>query len=484
MPDTARRLGAAALALLAGAAALGCVDSRPRDAEFYRQALHADVPKAPPPVVEKVGPTEAAAAGRPPAALPQAVQALLDQDQLALADCFLVAVACNERLAVAGESLLQTVLRRDQALSAVLPRLSATANAFQQEALEKGVGGSSPPRPDHRDFSIQLKQPLFHGLKEFAALRQTGHQGEAAREALRDEERAVYLVVAQAFYSVLLAEAQIKALETTVHVEEERLREVRARQQNGLARRTEVLAIETQLAQDQASLEQARNAVAIARSRLGVVVGCPVVKPLADTDVVPTVPEDPAPLIEEALDHRPDLKKLVHDADAAEDGVAVQRGDLWPALDLTGNWYAWRDGYPETQKETHWDVTAALSYPFFEGGLTRARIREAESLLRQARLRLATRLREVGGEVREAYLNLQSDAKLYERYEAGLRLADENYRLVQEEYRQGLAANLEVLTAHNQLERARLDVERQRYQRRLDGTQLDVVVGRKPGPTQ
>jgi outer membrane protein TolC len=58
--------------------------------------------------------------------------------------------------------------------------------------------------------------------------------------------------------------------------------------------------------------------------------------------------------------------------------------------------------------------------------------------------------------------------------------ADENYRLIQEEYRAGLATNLEVLAAQNQFLSARLDNDRQHYLVKLDQVGLEVAQGLLP----
>ncbi|MBI5369435.1 MAG: TolC family protein [Planctomycetes bacterium] len=461
------------------AAAPGCTDARPRNPDLYRQALAEDL--------GAVGP-RADAGGATSPATPALGAPALPAGPLDLTACVRLALRQNERLALAGESWLQTVLRRDQAIALVLPAVTAKGSYFRQDEFHaagssgggESGGSSSSVEPDRREAVLQIKQPIFHGFKDFAASGQAGRLAEAAREGLREEERAVALLAAEGFYRVLSAQAQAETLVASVTLGEERLREVTARHQQGLARRTDVLAVDTQLARDRALLTQARNLADGARVRLGVILGGDTPAALADDTLERTPPAAVGELIAVALERRPDLRRLAAEIAAAEQAVSVEQGDLWPAADVTANWYAHREGFSTTQQATDWDVTLNLEYPLFEGGITRARIREAESAQRQARLRHAAAARAVAGEVRAARLDLESSDALCGQFEANLRLADENHRLAQEEYRQGLGSNLEVLVAQNQLQAARLDLERQKYQRRLDAVALDAAIGLWP----
>jgi len=88
--------------------------------------------------------------------------------------------------------------------------------------------------------------------------------------------------------------------------------------------------------------------------------------------------------------------------------------------------------------------------------------------------------RQVGVEIQNAWLTLESDRAQLETLEKSVASADENDRLVREEYRSGLATNLEVITGHNQLLSARLELERQKYQVKLDWIALKLAQGLLP----
>ena len=107
----------------------------------------------------------------------------------------------------------------------------------------------------------------------------------------------------------------------------------------------------------------------------------------------------------------------------------------------------------------------------------------AQSLLRQAELARDELTRQVELEVRNAFLTLQSDLATLATLEASVQAADENCRLLLEEYRQGLASNLEVVTGQNQLLSARINLEHQKNQVRIDWVALKLTHGLVPEGT-
>jgi outer membrane protein TolC len=291
--------------------------------------------------------------------------------------------------------------------------------------------------------------------------------------------RLLYRDLAAAFYSALQAEANVATWVDTAALGHRRLDEVRARNEVGLARRTEVLLVESQLAADESSLVRARNDAAVARDVLARLAGTPVDRPLKDTLELPA---DVGAVADEsgALANRSDLLALERDVEAARRIVRVARGEYFPVIDLEADWYLWRKNYSTFQQETDWTAQVNFTFPLFQGGRIRASVATAESRLRQAELRREELEREIRQEVRAAALLVSTDAGLLRTAEARVASADENLRLVSEEYRNDLATNLEVYSAQNQLLAGRLELDRQRNQLKLDWLALRTAQGLLP----
>jgi outer membrane protein TolC len=435
-----------------------------------------------------------------------------------LLDVFEVAAAQNEQVLRAGEDTAQARILKLQARSAILPHLSFEDNYYRQNKVTIPVvtGGTETAFSfaDNRNQAfIKLEQTIFSGLRDRSFLAYSRSNIEAFEHLEEDARRLLYASVAQAFYAVLQKEGEVKALEDSVTVERERAREIQARHEAGLARKTEVLLVQSQLAEDESTLTRARNDLEVAREQLGFLVTIPVDLPLRDDLMVPELavagsespaaapqlsaaseePSAPSPgssaptlegMLREAKGSRRDLKALDRQVDAARYQITVARGEYYPDVSLEVDRYLDRNNYSTFQQETDWSAQVDLTFPIFDGGRIHANVLQAQSRLRQLALDRDELERRIALEVETAWRTLQSDAAQRATLEVSVASAQENDRLVQEEYRNGLATNLEVITGHNQLLSARLDLERQKYQVKLDWVALKLFQGLYPTPAE
>ena len=445
-------------------------------------------------------PRPAAAAGdaalaRPlPSVLPAeqvaAAQSIADaartRGHATLADCFRLAEATNEDLLSADEDRLQALLRRDQAIAGIQPSLSLSAYAFAQDRVAgggsssggSGGGGSFSGSSDREQWAFVVRQPVFKGFAEFRALEVARRSGEARAAVMDSLRNALRRSVARAFFGVLAAEADVRTLEESEKLDRTRVGEMRARLENGIARRSEVLLLESQLQQTLGSLRRARTQRDVTRAVLDELVGVPLGLPLLDAAApIDALPSRDAALAE-AIRARPELKAAGLNSDVAEAQIAVVQSGYWPTASFVANRYMGRSGFSSSSKETNWDAQINLDFPFFEGGATQARERTARSDLRKARLAESGTLRSVVQDVESTLASAAAGAELLGTFERNVQIATENLALLREEYAHGIATNLEVLTAQNNLQAAQLELERQRLLNRLDRVELSLALGR------
>ena len=463
-------LGAALLTAFAAGAVPAAADSAPRNespaAQVRESPLTANTGESvPPPASNATAPgSEPAAAG------------------LTLAESFRIAVERSERIGRAHQDYNQAVAVKRNALSAVLPQLSLENVYFRQNQVEisptGGVGSAFTFSDSRNDLYLQLTQPIFSGLRDRNFLASARHSIEASRHGIEEARRLLYADLSQAFFTVLQRQGEVETLEDSVSVERERVREVRARQEVGLARRTEYLLVEAQLAEDESDLTRARNDLQVALQRLGFLMGRPVAGPLRDDIVLPDPLGEEPPSFEEALQARSDMRQLERQVEAARYQVAVSRGSYFPSIDLEARNYLDRQNVSEFAQETDWTAEVTFSFPIFDGGRARAGVFNARADLDRATLSRDELARQIALEIETVWRTLQSDLARLRTLESSVASADESYRLVQEEYRAGLATNLEVITAHNLFLSSSLERERQRYQVKLDWVALELARGR------
>jgi len=408
---------------------------------------------------------------------------------LTLQDCFAIAVRENERIGRAREDYTQAGLVKLQARGSVLPQVTLEDNYYRQNKVTiPATGGTASAfsfADSRNQVTVHLTQPLFSGLRERNFYKYADANIRTFAYALEDARRQLYMSVAQDFYVVLQIEGEVRALEDTVRVEKERFKEIQARREAGLARKSEVLLVESQLARDESRLTRTRNDLQVARQRLTFLLTVPADLPLRDE--FPAVSsgageesDELAALIRNARSNRSDLKQRESAVRAAEYQVAVARGAYFPSIDLDAYGYLDRTNYSEFQEKTDWSAQIDFTFPVFDGGRIKSDLLTAKSRLQQAILDRDQLARQVELEVEAASLTVRSDEAQLKTLEVSVASADENYNLVKEEYRNGLATNLEVFAAQNQLLSARLDLERQKYQVGLDAVVLSLFQGVLP----
>ena len=431
---------------------------------------------------------ETSSAHRPPGVLPSAEASAADarladvrkRGAAELADCIRLAEMTSEDLLSGDEDRLQEALRRDLALAGILPNVSFTFAAYAQDRVPGESGGGLPTGASDREtWAITVRQPIFRGFAEFAAMR-SANSSAAAREAAIDVMRAALSrSVARAFFGVLESDAEVRALEESEKADSRRVDEMRARQENGLARRSEVLLLESQLLSTQTDLRRARARRDDVRVTLDQLVGVELGVPLSDTEI----PQGPVPdrkaALAEAIGARPELLAAQLTATAAEANVDVARAGYWPVVAAVGNYYLGRRNATPFTEATDWDALLTLEFPLYDGSATSTRERTAKSDVRKARLAESSALRDVVTDVEGALARIAHDDELLATAERNVKIATENLGLLEQEFANGIATNLEVLTAQNNLQESRLALERQRLVSRLDRVDLALALGRK-----
>jgi outer membrane protein TolC len=399
---------------------------------------------------------------------------------LSLEDCVRLALATREELLSLDEDRLQALLLGDVAMSGLLPDVSLRAHHDRQDPVTINVGGSpQSTEPVRSEVLLTVFQPIFQGLREFHAMRAADRTAEAFTEDRRDLRRALSLSVARAFYLHAESEAEMRALEETLRFDEERVLEMEARAEQGLARRTEVLLQVSRRETTRADLVAARQRREGSRVVLEALTGAPIELPLSlRPDPPPSVPGREA-LVAEAFRNRADLRAADRRMEAAAAEVSEAGARRLPTVGAEANWFLDRWNHSQFAEETRWDLSLFMDFPLYTGGELDSRVRISSSRLRQRALERALVRRRIVEEVDRALVTLAAGLERLEALRANERFAKENLALLQEEYRQGLATNLEVFTAQQQVQEAVVALERQTYQSRLDAAEVDVAIGRE-----
>lgn len=310
-----------------------------------------------------------------------------------------------------------------------------------------------------QDFKLYARYPLWTGGR-------LQREVEVAKELYRTSSATADTValdvireVKTLYYRVLEGDALVQIAEAALRASEERVRILRGFLEVGRAARYEVLQAEADAADWRRQLVEARNERNLRLVDFKVALG---IDPLKEVALTEKLEKTPFPLsreeaLQKALAQRPEILALQHLKRSFEKMKEAVKGEYLPQVYLAvaldsrgpGTTMDFRNGLS-------WLITAGL--PLFDGENRRARIQEAESERRkldieEERLRIS-----INAEVEKAFLNLRTAEEAITAAEAGLKQAEETYRIYQERYQVGRGILVEVLTAQQWLVKAQTNM--------------------------
>lgn len=406
----------------------------------------------------------------------------------------------TETLGIQDQRTQQADAYLSQARGGLFPNLAFNASYVRQDSADAfaspsntvtNAGGTTGPtyttspsaasNPNQWNARLTLTQPIFRGFREFAGLRSATRLLESQRATSEQARLTLYASVAQAFFDVQIAEADLVDLNGLLDLTRKRVQELSARVRIGRSREAEVLTAQTQAINLEAQIELGKNQLTQVRQNFQFVTGLPSTTPLEhDASPLPQkLPQLKSYL--DAGDARPDLKAARLLTESADADVSVARGGHLPSLDFEANYYLKRT----VAGDNKWDLGLALTFPIFQGGIVLAQTRKAAARHEELDLSYSQSRRQVALNLESLYNSFQSELEQLRLLDQAVKVADRNYQLETRDYRYGLVTNIDVLQALDSLYQTKRTLDRTQYQARAAWVALETGAGRIPGaPTR
>jgi outer membrane protein TolC len=162
--------------------------------------------------------------------------------------------------------------------------------------------------------------------------------------------------------------------------------------------------------------------------------------------------------------------------ESAKEFVNINEGSHLPAVNLLAHYYPDRPG---SDANIQWDASIAASLPLFEGFTLVSKDRQAESAQRQAQLNLDLQRRQAASAIRTAYKTLSGDIAQIKALDRGFKLAYKAYQHLEEDYKNGLDTNEDVLIALTASWVAKQSLDAETFNARNDFEQLATLAGQR-----
>jgi outer membrane protein len=342
-----------------------------------------------------------------------------------------------------------------------------------------------PDLPDNYHARIDLNWLAYSGGRNEALERAAAAERQATGEDLEAARADLRLEITRAFWTIVTARETEHVLSQSIDSVDAHVRDLRTRLQQGLIPPNEVLTAEAQQARQRVAAIEAHNTRAIAEADLKRLIGSDGPEPLepaATFDVTPGAPAPSAELEAQARARRPERRALMERAAASRAREDAVRAGGRPQLGVTA-------GYDYANPNPHifprrgiwqdsWDVSANVTWQLWDGGRRRAEEAEAAASSRAIDARIGEIDRQIAFEVRQRWLEVDSNRAAIDAAAAGVQSATEARRVVAERYRAGVATSTDVLDAELDVLQAELDLTRAQANTRLALARLDRAAGK------
>lgn len=416
--------------------------------------------------------------------LPPKLREFADDSSLSLAEALVMAARENERLSLTGENYLQAVIEKKRVLANFLPTVSL-APAF----TKVDVANSAFSPDEYIDLPFRTGYANFNAPRDIAKFDSSKFTIEERRALLLDAKESLLIDTAQAYYEVLRAERQFAVLTNSLAVQEERVRDVSAQQEAGVARPLDVAQAKSQAASTRTLLEQARGDIRNARAALAFLIGAKRVEGKLEDGFDPSEQTPSLDALENAaFEHRKDLAAAVAGVHAARHSVDAAIAQYYPSVTLNLDTFVYRESIPT---ESIYTAMLSANIPVFTAGRIHADVRTAWSQFRQAKLRESFVRRQIRRDVAVAHAALETSERRIKDLVTEVAAAREAFDQAADLVRFGRATNLERLVAQDELLSAQLRQANEDYThkvaslslRRATGD-LTVAAGAAPAATQ
>jgi outer membrane protein len=378
--------------------------------------------------------------------------------------------------------------RVDQNFSSLLPQVSANLT-YQRSLSENGTVNTTTPSGfiSREGFNVgaSVSQLLWDFGRTTGRWRSAQQSAQAQKQTENQTLLDVLANVQTAYFNVLAQQALVQVAQETLDNEKARLGQVNAQVQVGTRPEIDLLQQRTAVANAQVQLIQARNNAATSRAQLNQAMGLEGSTDYAVQEAVVGPVEGEAlavdALVDTAIQGRPELAASEYQLRAQDLQISATRGGYWPRLSasVSGS----QAGADPTKLQWGLNGQVGLSWPLFEGGITRAQVREQEANLTHLQAQRDALRQLVRLEVERAQLAVNAARESVSATEEALTNAHERLRLAEGRYRAGVGNIIELSDAQLSATNAAVQRVQATYNLATARTELARALGRQPGPT-
>jgi outer membrane protein TolC len=309
-----------------------------------------------------------------------------------------------------------------------------------------------------------VKQPIFTGFQLLNSSKAAKENAEAAGYDTKTDKANLKVQIATAYWNVYNAEQAEEFMRENLDRTRSHYQQAENMMAQGMLTQSDVLSAKVQVSNGELMLLNAQNNVKLAEVSLNNVLGVPLdtkfqIKSLQQAG--DTTQPKLGRLLNQALEHRSELRSLGLKARAAGAMAAAAWGAYLPQVSIVGNFYYQKPNqriFPtENVFKDTWDASLVVSLPIWNWGQTQSKVDEAKAQSEQAQLAEQQAADNVYLDVTQSYLNFKQSIDRIRVAAATVKDAEESYRISDQKFKVGLVTNTDLMDSEVALLQAKLN---------------------------
>ena len=369
-----------------------------------------------------------------------------------------------------------------QGRAGLLPTVSATANTTWNDNTYKPDSVASSSRSYNTNaYNLNLTQPLFR-WQNYVQYGQAKLQVVQAEAVFAQASQDLILRVAQAYFDVLNAQENLKAVRANKQSISQQLEQAKKNFEVGTATITD--SQEAQSRFDLASAQEiaAQSDLDVKRYVLRLIVGKDsgeLNKLKSQAVLQPPQPANMEQWVDAAVKDSFAVQAQQVAAEVAAKEIERTQAGHYPTLDVVANYGRSRSaqGYTSNQTTDVGNIGLQLNIPIYQGGLVNSKTREAVANRTAAEAALENARRTASLGAQQSFLGVVNGLAQVRALDAALISSTSALESNKLGYEVGVRINIDVLNAENQVYVTKRDLAKARFDTLLAQLKLKAAVG-------
>ena len=399
-----------------------------------------------------------------------------------LDDAWAAALNANHKIktAQANTEASQEQLQAEQGKN--LPELNVGSSYTQfneTPSAKTSIEGKSAQFAMQQDGSVRAQAMASLPIYTSGKITHNINATQATLDATQASEQVAVLdlkmQVADSYITVLRLEDAVEVAKSHIQSLQSHAKDVKSQFEQGIVAKNDVLAADVELLNAKQLLLQAANFYDNAKARYNQLLTRQLT---ANVELAKKIPELPKTNLENlnqnALSQRPEITVLNQQIESLQQQMQAMKANLMPQVSLNGGYQYQQNRYQAY--EGLWQANASVDWKLFDGSTGH----KGEALQKQA-LALQEQREELSGQillqVRSASLDVEEANARLDVAKQSIVQADENLKVTNERYQQGLATHTEVIQAQDLRTKMHNNLNNAKYDFALAGLKLQRATG-------